>query len=128
MTERDDSCQVKWTFLITRIKEIIAQKGQEIIVMNIEAMMDAREQFEKARSEQLYFLIASDFELYYPIDRVSEIKSIQRMKPKTYLVAPGGLRNEKELLRWQKALQAHVVRIHNEREIINTVCKIISNR
>ncbi len=44
---KDKSWVVKWEFLITRLKELIAQKGQEIIVVNIDAMMDAEEQYKK---------------------------------------------------------------------------------
>ncbi|MBD3193209.1 MAG: VWA domain-containing protein [Candidatus Heimdallarchaeota archaeon] len=109
------------------IDELLEIKARGGTVIN-QAINWAKEQFEKVQSDQLYFLIASDFELRYKLERIGELKGIQKLKPKTYLVAPGGMRNEDELLKWQKELQARVVRIHNEREIINTVCKILSNR
>ena len=110
--------------VIDELLDIHARGGT---VIN-QAISWANDQFKKVQGDQLYLLIASDFELYYQIDNIASLKSIQKVSPKTYLVTPGGAKNDNELARWEKKLRAHVIRIHNEREIIDTVCKILANR
>lgn len=45
--KNNDSWQVKWIFVIERIKELIAKEGQEIVVFNVDAMQDTEKQYNK---------------------------------------------------------------------------------
>ena len=110
--------------VIDELLEIRARGGT---VIN-RALTWAYDQFKKIDEEQLYFLVASDFEFFYNIRNHKDFKGLQKLSPKTYLIAPGVSINNWELKQWEKAFKANVVQIHNEKEIIDTVCKIISNR
>ena len=47
MTSQDDSWKEKWTFLIGRLKRLIAAEGKEMVLINVDAMKNPKEQFEK---------------------------------------------------------------------------------
>ncbi|MFX1364652.1 MAG: hypothetical protein ACFFCE_12760 [Promethearchaeota archaeon] len=47
MTEQNTSWEFKWIYLIERLKELIAQEGQEILVLNVEVMKDTETQYKK---------------------------------------------------------------------------------
>lgn len=47
MKKPNESQQVRWTFLIDRLKELIAKKGKKIVIINVQAMSDPQEQFKR---------------------------------------------------------------------------------
>lgn len=47
MSAKDDSWQVKWTFLINQIGGLIVTKGKKMVIMNVEAMRNVKKQFDK---------------------------------------------------------------------------------
>ena len=47
MNEQNSSWEVKWISLIMRLKELIAQEGQKIVVLNVNIMQDAEKQYNK---------------------------------------------------------------------------------
>lgn len=47
MSGSDDSWQIKWEFIIDRIKKIVSMQGKELKLINIEADIDPQRQFEK---------------------------------------------------------------------------------
>jgi hypothetical protein len=47
MSTQDDSWLVKWKFLIFQLKNLIAQKGKQMIVYNVEAMMNPERQYKR---------------------------------------------------------------------------------
>ena len=47
MSETDSSWQVKWMFLIERLKELIAKEGKQIVVYNVEARPNPERQYRK---------------------------------------------------------------------------------
>ncbi len=46
MSDFDDSWQVKWEFTIGRIKNIISKKGKKMYIINVEADINPKRQFE----------------------------------------------------------------------------------
>ena len=47
MSETDSSWQVRWMFLIERLKELIAKEGKQIIVYNVEAQPNPEKQYKQ---------------------------------------------------------------------------------
>ena len=47
MSETDNSWQVKWMFLIDRLKDLIAKEGKQIIVYNVEAQPNPEMQYKQ---------------------------------------------------------------------------------
>jgi len=47
MTSQNDSWKEKWTFLIDRMKRLIATEGKKMVLINIDAMENPKEQFAK---------------------------------------------------------------------------------
>lgn len=109
------------------IDELLEIKARGGTVVN-RALTWAYEQFKKVEAEKIYFVVASDFELFYDVKKHPDFQGLVKMKPKTYLIAPGNTINNRELKQWEKAFGGHPIQIKNEKEIIDTVCKIISNR
>ena len=47
MSKTDTPWQVKWTFLIERLKDLIAKEGKQIVVYNVEAQPNPYIQYKK---------------------------------------------------------------------------------
>ena len=47
MNKIDKSWQVKWIFLIERLKELIAKEGKQIVVYNVEAQPNPKKQYKE---------------------------------------------------------------------------------
>lgn len=109
------------------IDELLDIKSRGGTVVN-KALTWAHEQFKKVDAEKIYFVVASDFELYYDVKKSPDFQGLVKLKPKTYLIAPGNTINNQELKQWEKAFGGYPIQINSEKEIIDTVCKIISNR
>ncbi len=156
--ERLSYCALLVTMLISRLKEqeiaIALFESNTHVIMEfeeekpeiehiIDELLDIRamggtvvnqalhwsyEQFQKVKAERLYFVVASDFEFYHEVANEVDFKGIQKKKPKTYLISPASGINSREIIEWQKVLNAATIRLKSEKDIIDTVCKIISNR
>ncbi len=72
-------------------------------------------------------MVASDFELFYDVTGLESFKGIQKLKPKTYLIAPSSAINGKEFRIWEKSFGTEGIALKNEKEIIDIVVKILSN-
>lgn len=46
MSGFDNSWQAKWTFIIDRIKDIVSRKGKKMYIINVEADINPKRQFE----------------------------------------------------------------------------------
>ncbi len=109
------------------IDELLDIKARGGTVIN-RALSWAYDQFKKIDEEKLYFVVASDFELYYDVSELEAFKGIQKLRPKTYIISPARAINTGELEYWTKALGGYTVKLENEKDIIDAVCRIISNR
>ena len=47
MSGSDEPWLIKWNFIIDRIKDIISRKGEKMVLINVEADIDPKRQFEK---------------------------------------------------------------------------------
>ncbi|MFB0562094.1 MAG: VWA domain-containing protein [Candidatus Lokiarchaeia archaeon] len=109
------------------IDELLDIKARGGTVIN-RALSWAYDQFKKIDEEKLYFIVASDFELYYDVSELESFKGIQKLRPKTYLISPARAINTGELNYWTNALGGYTIKLESEKDIIDAVCRIISNR
>lgn len=46
MADSNDSWVIKWRFIIDRIKNIVSKKGKKMYIINVEADINPKRQFE----------------------------------------------------------------------------------
>ncbi len=91
------------------------------------ALQWAYKQMQAIEGKNTYFIVASDFCLYYSAYEQTNFQGIEKLHPKTYLITPANDINQGEIQCWERALGAQTLPLFNQKQIIEQVCHILSD-